>query len=147
MSYNNIFMKIVSERNDFILDQCALPRKNMNLPYSIRMYWTICKKRKLHFTTYPDVGYNFSADAILIQSRCVQSVQRPEKNLFSFKTFQVTKFSHKLACWATKVKGIKHLRTLYSTGRWNSFDQMADWHSLYLHWVTKRIHIPYSIHM
>ena len=34
---------------------------------------------KLHFTSYPDVGYNFSADAILFQSRGVNSVQRLEK--------------------------------------------------------------------
>ena len=36
---------------------------------------------KLHFTSYPDVGYNFSADAILIQSRGVHSVQRLEKSV------------------------------------------------------------------
>jgi len=44
---------------------------------------------KLHFTSYPDVGYNFSADAILIQSRGVHSVQRLEKYFVLLVYFSV----------------------------------------------------------
>ena len=38
VSYDNIFKKIISERNDFILDQCALANMNHALKCHKKIY-------------------------------------------------------------------------------------------------------------
>ena len=44
-------------------------------------------KETAHFITHPDAVYNSSADAILIQSRCIKSVVSLEKSFASWDLF------------------------------------------------------------
>ena len=51
--------------------------KFCSLHFQLQLHGT--KFRKLHLITYPDAVYNFSTDAILIQTRCEQSLVSLEK--------------------------------------------------------------------